>query len=146
MKYSFVLLALAGAAVLLYSCRKSDSRRCDGDVICTMDHRAVGVTLVNSTGGPAAVDSVQTTDRRGRILRSKSGHRVYGLFHSIWNGEKAAYVVDDGWVAGNQGEEIRVIFRGFRGNEVVFEENFTVGADCCHVYKEAGADRITVLE
>ena len=124
------------------SCNKGDG--CGASTICTEDFRSVAVRLVNASGTAPDIDSVQTVDENGARLRSSSGRAVFGLTGTASGGSVYASVVDDEWVNGNRNSEIRVTLRGFRGGAVVFEEGFTIGADCCHVYKSAGPDLITV--
>lgn len=141
MRLSLLLLPLLMSVAFL-SCGKRDG--CDAGTICTEDFRAVSVRLVNAGGTAPTLDSVQTIDERGAPLRSNTKQRVYGLTGTASGGSMYANVVDDGWVEGNRNSEIQVTLRGFRAGTVVFEEAYTIGADCCHVYKTSGSDLITV--
>lgn len=142
MRRSFLFLPLL-FGVAIVSCRKGDSR-CDASTVCTEEFRSISVRLVKANGAAPDIDSVQTLDERGARLRTSEGRPAYGMNGAVQSGRVYAHVVDDEWLAGNTNSELRVTFRGFRDGAVVFEEGFTIGADCCHVYKSAGPDLITV--
>jgi hypothetical protein len=53
-------------------------------------------------------------------------------------------IVNDGWMQGHQGMQMPVQAKGFLNGVPVFDQAYTIGADCCHVYKAAGPDVIAV--
>ena len=152
------LLPLA-LAVALLSCNKDDSPTeppmppgwcgvgapCDPGAICTEEFASVNVRLIKADSSAVALDSFQTTYLDGTPLRSVSGQRVYGLNPTVGiRPDIYATIVDDLWVAGHQNYFYPVKARGWKSGAVVFEQDYVIGADCCHVSKVDGPDVIVV--
>jgi hypothetical protein len=131
----------AGAGIAPGGCVIVDpcAQPCDGNVICTMDFRAVSVSAVNAANSPLQLDSFVVTDLTGTPLPPVNGERVFG---ELGNGR--LMIVNDGWMQGHQGMQMPVQAKGFANGVMLFDQAYTIGADCCHVYKAAGPDVITI--
>ena len=111
---------------------------CAPDVVCTMDFRSISATLQSSSGSAASIDSFVVTDLAGTLLPSINGEPIYGFSGSQLT------IASDAWVQGHQGMQMPVQAKGYANGTQVFDQAYTIGADCCHVYKAAGPDVIVV--
>lgn len=113
---------------------------CDG-AVCTMNFVSINVDVANGSGAAVLLDSFVVTDRNGNALRSNAnGLPVFGTT------EKAGTytVMNDGWVRGHEGIGGNFLAKGYLNGAVVFNEPYKITADCCHVTKISGKDRIIV--
>lgn len=112
---------------------------CDGDVVCTAMFAAVSVTAVDAANTPLEVDSFVVTDLAGTPLPPVNGEPVYGIIE-----DGRFTIVNDGWMQWHQGMQMPVQAKGFLNGTLLFDQAYTIGADCCHVYKAAGPDVIAI--
>lgn len=112
---------------------------CDG-VVCTMNFASIGVDVANGSG-PVLLDSFVVTDRSGKPLTANSsGLPVFGRTE-----QAGRYcVMSDAWVNGHEGIGGNFLAKGYVNGAVVFSEPYKITADCCHVTKISGKDRIIV--
>ncbi len=139
MRYKY-LLALASAPWLLMNaaCKKG----CDGDradkcdaVDCTMEYRAITVTVNNGNGQGVLIDSTATIGQYGqKIANIDLGFGISGVYT----------VVDDHYHANLKNKTEAVKFFAFRNGAVVAQADFVVSGDCCHVSKVSGPETISV--
>ena len=129
----------AGTCVMLFP-------TCDSNVICTMDFRSVDVRILRPDSSAAALDSFYVTDAAGAKLPPVNGVDVYGPHMQSGPGpaDGRHAVINDLWVAGHQQTQTTVYAKGWKSGALVINQSFGIGADCCHVYKTAGPDVITV--
>jgi hypothetical protein len=151
------LLAFALTTGLL-SCNKDDTpaeplppgwcgvgQPCDPNVICTEEFASVTVRIIGADSTAVGLDSFQTTYLDGTPLTSATGQPVYNLLPTMGPGpELHATLVNDLWVAGHQNYFVPVKARGWKAGSLVFEQEYVIGADCCHVSKVDGPDVIVV--
>lgn len=125
----------AGGCVVVDPC----AQPCEPDVVCTMDFRSVNATVQFPPTMFASVDSFVVTDLAGTPLPPINGQAVYS------HDANRLTIVSDAWVQGHQGMQMPVQAKGYRANgTLLFDQAYTIGADCCHVYKAAGPDVIAV--
>ena len=110
--------------------------------ICTHDFRGVPVTVLSANGNPVTLDSFVVTDMNNVALPAGTSDPVYNFPHSGYEGKYS--VINDAWVGGHQGTTMNVRAKGWKGGSQVFDQPYTVGADCCHVYKQSGPDTINL--
>lgn len=103
-----------------------------------MDFRAITVSAVDAANNPLAIDSFVVIDPTGAPLVA-NGLPLYEIA-----GDGRLTIVNDGWMAGHQGMQMPVQAKGFSNGTQLFNQAYTIGADCCHVYKAAGPDVIAV--
>lgn len=148
MKRTFLLSAIL--AVCLGACEYQDCGLMpeDGDysgqrldcsgVACTKNLVSVGFELRDAAGQPVVLDSFVVTDRAGTPIPASYG---WGLV-SETSGHYT--VLTDSWVRGHEGLGAYFLAKGFRGGVKVFDESYKISADCCHISKMSGKDRIIV--
>ncbi len=107
-------------------------------VICTANLVGIGVDVVDSDGAAVILDSFVVTDRAGNRIRPATS------WGAAPNGNGHYTVLNDAWVSGHQGLGSYFYAKGFRGGTMVFNEVYKISADCCHVSKISGKDRIIV--
>jgi hypothetical protein len=127
-----------GGCVIVDPCAEP----CAPDVICTMIFAEVSATAVGQNNATIVPDSFVVTDLAGAPLPPVAGQPVYGMSST---GDGRLTIVNDAWVQGHQGMQMDVRAKGFSNSTLLFDQAFTIGADCCHVYKASGPDVISVL-
>jgi hypothetical protein len=110
--------------------------------VCTAVFASVDVNVQNAAGLPVALNSFVVTDRAGKPLPvAANGMAVYGKSLS---GEGSYTVLNDAWVTGHQGLGSSFYAKGFLSGVLAFNETYKISADCCHVSRISGKDRIIV--
>ena len=112
---------------------------CEG-VICTQDLRSISITVLQANSNPVALDSFVVTDMNNVALPAGTSDPVYGYPMSGYEGQYT--LINDAWVQGHQSTTMPVRAKGWKGGSQVFDQPYTIGADCCHVYKQDGPDTI----
>jgi len=113
---------------------------CNG-VMCTEVFASVGLQVRDAAGAPVVLDAFVVTDAAGSALPMNNGQAVYGSGNHA-DGNYA--VVTDAWVRGHENSNMAVQAKGYIKGTEVFNVPFTIAADCCHVYKLAGQDFVTI--
>jgi hypothetical protein len=116
---------------------------CDPEVICTMEFASVTGTAMHGNGTAAALDSFVVTDMNGIPLPLVNGQKVYGYPSDGTDGRFT--VINDAWLQGHQNTWMDVRAKGWKNGTLIFDQPYSIGADCCHVRKASGPDTITVL-
>jgi len=97
---------------------------CDIDgVICTEEFRTVEMSLTQSSGEPATLDSVVVTKDGETLFTASTDTVTTGVFPVITDAEMNDIIKE-----GSQ-----VVFKGYESGAVIVNENYKVGHDCCHV-------------
>ncbi len=113
---------------------------CSG-VVCTASWDMINVDIVDAGGAPVNLDSLAVTNAAGAPVPLSNGQRVWG---NPYNGNGRYTVLNDGWVSGHEGLGSHFYAKGFRNGQMVFNEVYKISADCCHISKLSGKDRIIV--
>jgi hypothetical protein len=115
---------------------KNPGNGCPEDVICTEMFAMVMVQISDINGTPARLDKVET-------IRKSTGEKI-NIEQQPMEGQYV--VLDDSYVRKLQKQKDDFIFRGYKNNEMVVEETYTISADCCHINKESGAGELTIKQ
>lgn len=109
-----------------------DKRECA--VPCSEEFRTVSVTITDEVeGNPVALDRfVVTKITTGEEITVEPGSVDLQMMR-----ESGSYPIINDNYSGPRGE-FEVNFKGFIGEEVVVDENYIVGKDCCHIYYVSG--------
>jgi len=103
--------------------------------VCTEQLEVVSVNVFDELGDHVLLDRTQTEDVNGSILSSNSGNFGGLDFYTVLTDSEMAQVDKEG---------TNLIFKGWIDNEEVFIESFTIGKDCCHIFKISGPDEIQI--
>lgn len=108
-----------------------DKRECG--LACTDIFITVSVLISDDEGNPVALDSfVVTKVATGEEISVTPGSVELEIMR-----ENGTYpIINDNY--SGPVEEFEVNFKGFIGDQVVVDENYIVGKDCCHVYFVSG--------
>lgn len=110
-------------------------------VICTAVFEEEHLRVQDAAGNPVNLSSFVVTDATGTPLPMSNGQAVYGYPH---NGNGKYTVINDAWVSGHQNTSMSVRAKGYINGVQVFDQPYTVAADCCHVSMTGGGTTITV--
>jgi len=128
------LILFIGIALITFSCGKDNNEECSG--ICTEEFRSINVEITEGEENPIILDSISVTDiTNNRELDLNSENEFNEGFYTIFS---------DNFVSEYKKEEISLRFQGFQNEELIVEESYKVGADCCHVYHISGPLKIVV--
>ncbi|WP_037315100.1 hypothetical protein [Salegentibacter sp. Hel_I_6] len=76
------------------------------------------------------LDSISITDlTNNRILDLNENQILENGMYAIFN---------DNFSQDYRNQEISLLFQGFKEEDLLVEEDYEVGADCCHVYHISG--------
>lgn len=108
-----------------------DKRECGS--ACSLDFISVNVLISDDEGNPVALDRFEVIKvATGEEITIMPGSQELELMR-----ENGSYpIINDNYLGPR--EEFEVNFKGFIGDEVVADENYIVGKDCCHVYYASG--------
>ena len=131
MKATTLFLSLA---LLIFSCN-NEGTDCE-NTICTTDFRVVSVKIVDQSGASVELTRSEVADADGNVfIRDMSDVDRTELFYLIASD-------------GNQGDlklgENTVTFRGWIDDELVVEQEYVIGLDCCHISKVSGPEEISI--
>lgn len=119
---------LIGIILFTFSCGKDEERACSG--ICSTEFKIITVSITDAENNPVLLDSISITDL--------SNNRTLDLNENDFLEEGVYAVFNDNFVQHYKNEEISLLFEGFQDEDLVVEETYEVGADCCHVYHISG--------
>jgi hypothetical protein len=143
-----LLFTLFIAAASFVACNKSDKgtpETGDGpggcfppttdcrDVICTAVFVGITVEVKDAGGAPLTLNSFVVTDASGTPVSGTPSPRA-GLYT----------IVNDAWLSGHSNTTALLRAKGFINGVEVFNEPYTISADCCHVSKVSGKDVIVL--
>lgn len=135
-KIIYSLLALFSCQLFMYgTCNKEKQNSTDcGQVMCTMMFAMVNAEVKDANGAAVTADKVFTI-KDGTTDTLKFEQQVL-------NG--GYVVIDDSYVKELQNKQALFHFIGIKNGQVLFNEPYTISADCCHIKKEAGKAVITL--
>jgi hypothetical protein len=107
---------------------------CDNDldseqVLCTYDFRSIGIKV---SGEPLTAYCTVRLSNSDTIRHPKEGEPQTQWYT----------VLDDAYRPKLANKEDVFRFIGKRGDDIVVEEDYRIGADECHIYKVSGKDEI----
>ena len=119
----------------LFSCSKSDSSECPSDLACTEIFVTLTVKIQNRNNESVFLTRTTTSIEGNSKIISKSD----------WDKISAYNVLDDLSIKDLKKSGSIVTFKGFdANNQMIVNEQFIIGHDCCHIVKIAGKDVIIV--
>ncbi|TDN79658.1 hypothetical protein DET49_13620 [Salegentibacter sp. 24] len=123
-----------GIILFTISCQEENTGKCNG--FCTEEFRSITVEITDTQENPVVLDSISITDiTKERELEFNSEHQFEDGIYTIFN---------DNLVSSYKNQEIALLFRGYINDELIVEETYQVGADCCHVYHSSGPLKIVL--
>jgi len=133
MRPGILLLFCFVASPFLMSTSCNKTAQCK-DAICTMIFAGITVEVTDAAGNPVAADEVFT-------VRKQNKERIV---LSQFAGNGRFVVLDDSYVKKMLNSKELFTFIAMKNGMKLFEEDYTISADCCHVKKELGKDKIVV--
>jgi hypothetical protein len=128
-----LLLALLLVPIGFTACHK-DKPLCEGDAnpMCTEELVTLRTRVTDVYGAPVMLDDYYTT-------RNSTGQQIR-IGATIHDGEYP--LLDDGFQTTLACTQETFTFRGFKNGTEVVSENYTIGADRCHVRLLKGSTQL----
>lgn len=120
--------------VRIIETRKAPPSSGDQLVICTEVFMTVSTRVVDKDDQDIQLDRVFTKDLTTGQIVPINDLNVEGYYT----------VLDDSYRHFLKGKERRFLFSGIKNGTTVFEEEFVIGADQCHIYKVEGTEKIVL--
>ncbi len=140
----FAKIIVAFLSLFLVACNDNDDAEQQdcSEAICTLNFVTVTVSVKDASGEPVSLDSYEVIDNEiGENLATDFNGNEYQYLK-----EQGFYpILSDANRIQYQNTTATLTFKGFRTNEEVINEDYEVGADCCHVNLISGNTEI-VLE
>ena len=144
MRYSLLTLIMM-LALLGGACKKSQTEpnleetpHCDSTLMCTMEFKSLIMDVKDQNGQVLVLDKVVSTRSNGEEFSFKRepfiGMETSGRY-AFWSDGQFK-------ITKKTGEYILV--KGIRNNQEIFQRNFKVGHDCCHVLLIEGNTNATI--
>jgi len=120
---------------ILFSCSKSESSECPTDLACTEIFVTLTVKIQNRNNESVFLTKTTTSIEGNSNIITKSD----------WDKITAYNVLDDLSLKDLKKSGSSVTFKGFdSNNQIIVNERFIIGHDCCHIVKIAGKEVIIV--
>ena len=123
--------------ILIYLITGCNDNSCTENLFCTEEIATVFTEIKNKNDGSTVLlDSTITKDKNGTVYSSyvRAANEEYELYAVIGDLEYD--------LISFSGTEL--IFSGWKDGNLLFESEFEVGKDCCHVRKLSGPEIIEV--
>lgn len=140
----FAKIIVAFLSIFLVACNDNDDAEQQdcSEAICTLNFVTVTVSVKDASGEPVSLDSYE-------IIDNETGENLATDF----NGDEYQYLKEQGFYpiisdanrVQYQNSTATLTFKGIIDNKEVINEDYQVGADCCHVNLISGNTEI-VLE
>ncbi len=135
MKSYIQFICLIFCLQILFSCSKSESSECPIDLACTQIFVTVSVKIQNRNNEPVILSKTTATIEGNTKVITKSD----------WDKIIDYNVLDDLSIKDLKKSGSSVTFKGFdSNNQIIVNEQFIIGHDCCHIAKIAGKEVIIV--
>lgn len=125
MKMILILLVM----IATVSC---DRTSCARNVACTEEFRSIGVNIRAIDGAPVALDMYTVVDGEDELALDANVDMERG-WHVIFT---------DAFQSQYENREVTLTLTGYIDGTVVVNQDFVVGADCCHVFLVSGPEEI----
>lgn len=126
-RITYILLSIA----VLASC---DENSCSDVEFCTEQFETILVSIKDQSGTDIVMDSTATFKNNNRVFTNISNDPFTPL-HSVLTDAEMDEVDRSG---------TELTFKGWKDGQVVVEEPYVIGHDCCHIVKKVGPETITV--
>ena len=113
--------------------RMPEIQPCPTDIACTEEFRTIGVTITQDNQ-PLNLDRYTVTTE-GEALELDNNLGMGSGWHTLFT---------DAFQKTYQNREITLSLKGYLGTEMVVNQDYVVGADCCHIYLVSGPEEISL--
>ena len=122
--------------LLLLSCNKNENIECPTDLACTEVFVSIVVKVKKSNNEFVKLEKTLTEIEGIAIeVGQNDFDPIYGTYT----------ILDDGALKSVKKSGSKVTFKGFdTNNQLVVNEQYRIGHDCCHVIKISGKDEVIV--
>lgn len=130
------LLFLIGVFFAIASCNSDDEvseQECPNDLICTQEFRILTVRIEDANGQSVLLDSYEMTN-------IETGENL--AFVEPATPEGQYIIADDSHVDIVERSGTAFQFQGVMNGEVVVDQAFSIGHDCCHISLVEGPEII----
>lgn len=138
MKKNILILALP---FFLLGCKSDDIKSACSDTFCTEEFVTIAISIKDQTDSPVSLDYFEivninnnqdlTRDVSASELDIMRQNGIYPLF-------------GDEHVNLHKNQELDIQFRGFIDNQLIINQNYIVGIDCCHVALISGSTELVI--
>ena len=140
----FAKITLVFLSIFLVACNNNDDAEQQdcSETICTLNFVTITVSVKDASGEAIALDTYEVIDNdTGEDLAADLNGEEYQYLK-----EQGFYpIISDANRVQYQNTTATLTFKGYVANEEVINEDYEVGADCCHVSLITGNTEI-VLE
>lgn len=113
------------------------------DALCTKELRTIALSILDQNGNPIALDSFKVTN----VENDKDMTQEFTKSDFEWMQLNGSYpIFGDQYANEYRNLKLDLNFKGYIGDREVVNENYTVSADCCHVFKIAGNTDLVIAE
>ncbi|MEH6680821.1 MAG: hypothetical protein V7724_09750 [Sediminicola sp.] len=127
------LLTILALPLAFLSCNNDDDSATSdcGTTACTQEFRTLVVTITDSEDLAVALDEYRVTEvATGKDITIESADHQWDQYRE--NGEYPLF--SDAYSQIYQNQEVGIRFIGYIDGEEVVRADYTVGADCCHIF------------
>ncbi|MFY0686882.1 MAG: hypothetical protein JXQ90_06940 [Cyclobacteriaceae bacterium] len=117
-------LLLLTPFILFIACETDPGSDCGGDLLCTEQLVTLGVTITENDAAVLLDEATTTFVSTGEVIRP---HADIG-----W-GDGFYIIMTDAQFDSIEQSGTEVIFRGYINGDLIVEQTYTIGHDCCHV-------------
>lgn len=114
--------------------------------VCTSEFKIIGIQVLSADEEPIILDEVSVTnletDRVVEICDDGLGNCEKGV-PAGYPEEGLYFIFHDGLRDEIPGDDTKILVEG-SNDEIHFQEDFKIGDNGCHVFKEAGQDTVFV--
>lgn len=122
--------------ILFFAQCKNTQSTCE-QTMCTMEFRFVNVSIKDNSGKLFIADKVETYSDNGQLIHAQSSPTI-----SV---DTNYTVVDDNQLKMLQrGVDNILLFKVYKGTNVVYQSKYIITADCCHITKKSGESVIVI--
>lgn len=113
----------------------SDKNECSG--VCTAQFVTIAVNIHDENGDHVVLDSftVTLTDTNKDITEDLHFNPAHSDSYPI---------INDNFKAEAQSDNLKIQFIGIISDVIVVQENYVIGANCCHIELVSGETEITI--
>jgi len=126
---SFLTIILL-SIVLGWSCNNNSCKK----AICTSILNMIIIEVVNHEGSPVTLDEYYT-------VRNNTGEKIIPANKL---GDGYYNILDDTYHKSLINSTENFTFIGIIDEKIVISESFIISADCCHIKKEKGTDKVVL--
>ncbi|MDO1512749.1 hypothetical protein Q2T41_08790 [Maribacter confluentis] len=141
MVYKFLSFAFF---IFIASCSNTDDtvkEDCNENTVCTQNFVTIGVTVKDASGVNVPLDRFKVVDTKTdediTLVQNQEEFEDYA---------KDGYypIFSDAYRLDYQNQTTTIAFIGYNADKEIVNEEFTVGADCCHVLLISGNTDIII--